>query len=89
LCAEPPPSPGDAEADVDARRRAAHVTRALASLPEVHREIVLLFFDEGLTTEDVATILDLRPDAVRKRLSRARAELARLLDLSEHGGSDI
>jgi RNA polymerase sigma-70 factor (ECF subfamily) len=86
--AEPSPAAGEPEADADARRRAAAVAHALASLPEAYREILLLFFDEGLETEDVARILGLRADAVRKRLSRARAELARRLDISPERGND-
>jgi RNA polymerase sigma-70 factor (ECF subfamily) len=86
--AEPAAAPGEAEADADARQRAARVARALARMPEAHREILLLFFDEGLTTEDVAKVLDLRADAVRKRLSRARAELAPQLKESPRGGTE-
>jgi DNA-directed RNA polymerase specialized sigma24 family protein len=56
-------------------------------LPGVYREVLLLFFEEGLTTEGVARVLDLREDAVRKRLSRARSELARLLALPEREGT--
>jgi DNA-directed RNA polymerase specialized sigma24 family protein len=49
--------------------------------------VLLLFFEEGLTTESVARVLDLRENAVRKRLSRARTELARLLALPEREGT--
>ena len=54
---------------------------AVAGLPEAHREVLLLSIVEGLPTGEVAKVLGLREDAVRKRLSRARAELARLLDI--------
>jgi RNA polymerase sigma-70 factor, ECF subfamily len=74
-----PPQP-DAETDV--RRRGARVARAFATLPEAYREVLLLSVVDALPTADVAKILALREDAVRKRLSRARAELARLLDVS-------
>jgi RNA polymerase sigma-70 factor (ECF subfamily) len=86
--AEPMPSPAEAEVDADARRRAAQVARALSSLPEAYREVLLLFFDEGLATDDVAHVLGLRADAVRKRLSRARAQLARILELPDQGGTN-
>ncbi|MEO8183592.1 MAG: RNA polymerase sigma factor [Deltaproteobacteria bacterium] len=84
--AEPAAGHAEVEADADARRRAAKVAGAFARLPEVYREVLLLFFEEGLTTESVARILELREDAVRKRLSRARSELARLLELPEREG---
>ncbi len=75
------------DAEVDARRRAQSVADALGRLPEVHREVLLLHFVEGLETADVARVLALREDAVRKRLSRARAELGRLLGEPETGGA--
>jgi RNA polymerase sigma factor (sigma-70 family) len=84
-----PPAPiaADVESDSDARRRASKLARALDRLPEAYREVLLLFFEEGLTTDAVAKILGLREDAVRKRLSRARSELLVLLDGPDGGGS--
>jgi RNA polymerase sigma factor (sigma-70 family) len=56
---------------------AAHdLERALAALPEGHREILLLVGIEGMAIEQAAAVLDLRPDAARQRLARARAALA-------------
>jgi RNA polymerase sigma-70 factor (ECF subfamily) len=79
------PSQGPDE-DADARERARRTARAFARLPGPYREVLLLFFDEGLTTEAVARIVELREDAVRKRLSRARTELARLLEEQDAKG---
>jgi RNA polymerase sigma-70 factor (ECF subfamily) len=53
--------------------------RALAALPEIHREILLLVGVEGLSTERAAHVLAIRPDAARQRLARARAALAEAL----------
>jgi len=50
--------------------------RALLRLPVAERELLLLIGVEGLEVTRVATILELREDAVRQRLSRARAALA-------------
>jgi len=50
--------------------------RALAALPEVHREVLVLVGVEGLDTAALATVLAIRPDAARQRLARARAALA-------------
>jgi RNA polymerase sigma-70 factor, ECF subfamily len=80
--AEPRATPSELDLEADVRRRAAQVARAFASLPEAFREVLLLSVVEGMATGDVAKILGLREDAVRKRLSRARAELARLLHLT-------
>lgn len=56
-----------------ARARAAEVQLAFESLADAHREVLLLTLVEGLSSAQVARVLGLR--AVRKRLSRARAEL--------------
>src|SRR3569623_1363273 len=53
--------------------------RALAALPEAPREVLLLVAIEGLDPARVAAVLDLRPDAARQRLARARAALAELI----------
>jgi RNA polymerase sigma-70 factor, ECF subfamily len=69
-----------AEDATDFRHKTEAFARALARLPDVHREVLVLHFIEGLETEQVARVLGLRPDAVRKRLSRARAELIRWVE---------
>jgi RNA polymerase sigma-70 factor, ECF subfamily len=53
--------------------------RALAALPEIHREILLLVGVQGLATERAADVLGIRADAARQRLARARAALAEAL----------
>ena len=47
------------------------VVRALASLPEVDAEIVLLAAWEGLASKEIGSIVGLSGPAVRMRLSRA------------------
>jgi RNA polymerase sigma-70 factor (ECF subfamily) len=54
--------------------------RALAELPGPLREVLLLVVVEGVEPERAAAILDLTPDALRQRLSRARAKLTEALD---------
>ena len=49
--------------------------RAVASLPEVHREVLLLMAIEGLDAARAAAVLGIRPEAARQRLARARAAL--------------
>ncbi len=78
--AEPVPAPPEPDAEVDARRRAARAELAFRTLPEAYREVLLLVSVEGLSTEAVSAVLGLREVAVRKRLSRARAEFAKRLD---------
>ncbi|HEY0709836.1 MAG TPA: RNA polymerase sigma factor [Polyangia bacterium] len=67
-------SPPDETAHI--RQVTARVANALAGLPVIHREVLLLSVQEELDIRAMATVLGLREDAVRKRLSRARAELA-------------
>jgi RNA polymerase sigma-70 factor (ECF subfamily) len=54
--------------------------RALDSLEEGHRAVVLLVGLEGLSYEEVADVLALPLGTVRSRLSRARARLREILD---------
>lgn len=47
----------------------------LARLDEHHREALLLLAWDGLTGDQAAKVLGIRPDAFRRRVSRARAAL--------------
>lgn len=49
------------------------VAAALAAMPTHYREIVLLRDLEGLTIAEIATQLDLHPEAAKARLHRARS----------------
>ncbi len=61
----------------DARSR-QRIERAVFALPEANREVLLLVAVEGLSHDEAAKILDITPEAARQRLSRARAQLAKL-----------
>jgi RNA polymerase sigma factor (sigma-70 family) len=76
--ARPGPSPLEAvEASETGRRLAA----ALASLPLAYREALLLAAVEGMRHSDAAEICGVTAEAMRQRVSRARALLAcRLAD---------
>ena len=60
------------------------IEEAIAHLPRRYREVVALVAGNGLGQEDTARVLGVRPDALRQRLSRARAMLR-----SELAGLDI
>jgi RNA polymerase sigma factor (sigma-70 family) len=47
----------------------------ISALPEDSRETLLLYYREGQSSQQVATLLGLSDAAVRKRLSRARASV--------------
>lgn len=57
--------------------------RALAALPEIHREVLLLVGVEGLEVAQAAAVLSIKPEAARQRLARARAALAEALGEAE------
>ena len=49
--------------------------RALADIPEAHRETLVLFYLEGESISDIAAALGIREDLVKQRLSRGRKAL--------------
>ena len=71
------PSPFEVAAAGELQRR---VEQALSTLPGTYREALLLVTVEGLSPAEAAGICGVNPVAMRQRLSRARAMLARRLD---------
>ncbi|MBD3160527.1 MAG: sigma-70 family RNA polymerase sigma factor [Candidatus Eisenbacteria bacterium] len=67
------------EEEFAAQQRERIVQEAILDLPETLREVVLLRDYQGLDHREIATVLQIGHDAVRKRYSRALAELGRLL----------
>lgn len=65
---------------MEARRYVADVASVFPQLATAHREVLLLCAVEGFDAAQAAKILEVREDAVRKRLSRARAQLTNLID---------
>lgn len=57
----------------------AAVRNCIAQLPESYRQVLMLRDIEELSTEDVATLLNATPNAVKVRLHRARQALSTLL----------
>jgi len=72
----PWPSPFDLAVAGELERR---IERALSTLSLEHREVVLLVGHEGLTPTEAAAVCGISPEAVRQRLSRARAMLVERL----------
>ena len=70
----PDPTP-DAAIQLAARQEQRMVAAALDELPDEAREVLALFYREGESVAQVAGLLDLSEEAVRKRLSRARSRL--------------
>ncbi len=75
-CGSREPSPLEAVEANEAQRRLA---AALASLPVVYREALLLVAVEGLRPSEAAQICGVTAENMRQRVSRARALLVRRL----------
>jgi RNA polymerase sigma factor (sigma-70 family) len=69
MAADPGPQPMQKLLEDEHEATAAEL---IAALPEDSRETLLLFYREGQSSQQVATLLGITDAAVRKRLSRAR-----------------
>ena len=56
------------------------IKRAIADLPVKERMSLVLRDLEGLTTEEVASIMNTRPATIRVQISSARAKIKRSCD---------
>ena len=65
--------------DPEAKLTLSDLDRALGQLPEEQRALILLIGLERLSYADAATALRMSASSMRFRLSRARAELRRLM----------
>lgn len=73
----PRASPFESTASGEALQR---IEAALGALPVPYREALLLVGVEGLRPAEAAEVCGITPEAMRQRLSRARALLARRLE---------
>lgn len=69
--------------DPTASRQLAELDRAIGQLPLEQRQVVLLVGLEGMSYDEVASILRVPVGTVRSRLSRARDHLRRLMGMEE------
>jgi len=82
------PSAEASPASVVARQELAEeLRRAVESLPEKHRQVVLLRFFEDASLEEIAAVLDCSLGTVKSRLHHALEKLRRMktVNLSEWG----
>ena len=68
------PSPAES---LEGQQAGARFYRLLEALPEQHRQVLLLFELEEMSTDEIARLIDRPPATVRVWLHRARAELSR------------
>ena len=57
------------------------VERATDSLPDLYRTVFVARVIEGLSIEETASLLGIRPETVKTRLHRARSLLRKELDV--------
>lgn len=68
---------------------AEHVSRALKSLSVEHQAVLALHYFEGLCVEEMSRVLGTRAGTVKSRLSRARAEMGRVLEEGATGTEGV
>jgi RNA polymerase sigma factor (sigma-70 family) len=78
---DPTPTPEEAAGTRELRRR---VWRAISRLSPDHREIVVLRDFHGLSYEEIAGFLQIRPGTVMSRLHAARGQLRARLSEDDH-----
>lgn len=72
-------------AQIDAAADRADLAVAIASLPTRYREVLLLRFDSGFSNREIAGVLSMSEENVRKTIQRAKEKLGRML---EEGGAE-
>lgn len=73
-------SPDDPERTMAQRQILNLVERATDALPDLYRTVFVARVIEGLSIEETADMLDLRPETVKTRLHRARQLVRKQLD---------
>ena len=79
--------PEEAAGTFDVARSASQeattaLNQALATLPQLERDVFLMREMSGLSYDDIAKACELTPDAVRNRIHRARLQLREILAAS-------
>jgi RNA polymerase sigma-70 factor, ECF subfamily len=80
-----PSSQGQADAELERRRLAAAIDRALAELAPPYRAAFLLYELHGLDYREIAAALKIDLGTVKSRLARARTALRAALAEVHHG----
>lgn len=74
------PLAAEHEQEESARLLAALVARAVAGLPVEDRLLLLLYYEEGLTLEEIERILHLSKASLSRRLRRAREQVRQVVE---------
>jgi RNA polymerase sigma-70 factor (ECF subfamily) len=82
----PAPSPLEVAEASEMQRR---IAEAVAALPTIYREALLLVGIEDLSPSEAASVCGISPQAMRQRLSRARALVDRHLTATDSPGLTV
>ena len=74
---------GSPDGAIDGER----LQRAIDALPDVFREVVLMFYFEQLSYREIAARLEIPAGTVMSRLSRAKSHLRQQLEAAAIGAS--
>ena len=75
---EQPDVESDCEQDEENTRQRAFLNNALADLNTEQQDIITLRFFEGLNSEQIGEVLDMKATTVRSRLARALSKLKKI-----------
>jgi RNA polymerase sigma-70 factor (ECF subfamily) len=64
----------------------ALLSRSVLSLAVKYREVIILYYYEELTIEEISELLVLNKNTIKTRLNRGRAKLKEILERSETNG---
>lgn len=74
--------PPESRSSPERRADQATLVRSLAALPEEQRDVLLLGYFEDLSSQEIATALEIPVGTVKSRVRRALAELRQLFALT-------
>jgi RNA polymerase sigma-70 factor (ECF subfamily) len=75
LGGEEPAAPGGGDPPIEQDEGKRRILTAVENLPEIYREVVMLFYYHRQTYEEMAALLGLSEAAINVRLTKARAML--------------
>ncbi|MGV3487500.1 MAG: sigma-70 family RNA polymerase sigma factor [Tuberibacillus sp.] len=74
------------EAAILSRAEQRRLSELVLDLPVKYREIIILYYYEDLSVQDIGIMMDLQENTVKTRLRRARMKLRQLYERSEKRG---
>lgn len=66
--------------EIESREGYGCLMGLIGQMPESYRSVLLLKYDNGYSTAEIASMLDLTEENVKKRIQRARKKLEQILD---------